>query len=98
MHSGQCTAMLVGLCDLSFSYWVTHFLYYITSLLHTHLQEQYIFIHDAILESVTCGDTQIVAGSMRMAMCKLQGRAQSGGSGYQQLFSVRICAVHVCKH
>ncbi len=29
------------------------------------IQDQYVFIHDAILESVTCGDTQINAGDLR---------------------------------
>ena len=35
------------------------------------LQDQYIFIHDAILEVVTCGDTQITATNFRLQMDKL---------------------------
>ena len=46
-----------------------------THTTHTHyewsVQDQYIFIHDAILESVTCGDTQIEASNLRVAMRKL---------------------------
>ena len=53
-----------------------------------HKQEQYIFIHDAILESVTCGDTQIETNNLRVAMHKLKERSQSGGNGYNDQFSV----------
>ena len=31
-----------------------------------------MFIHDAILESVTCGDTQISATNLRMATTKMK--------------------------
>ena len=30
-----------------------------------------MFIHDAILESVTCGDTQIAATNLRVAISKM---------------------------
>ena len=36
----------------------------------TH-QEQFVFIHDAVLESVTCGDTQISATNLRAAIQKM---------------------------
>ena len=39
-------------------------------------QDQYIFIHDAILESVTCGDTQIDAGNLRTSLDKLLRETQ----------------------
>ena len=39
-------------------------------ILYFFLQEQYIFLHSAILEFVTCGDTQINAGDLRMVMRK----------------------------
>ena len=35
------------------------------------VQEQFTFIHDAILESVTCGDTQISATNLRMNIAKM---------------------------
>ncbi len=35
------------------------------------IQDQYVFIHDAILESVTCGDTQINAGDLRKQIQKM---------------------------
>ena len=31
-------------------------------------QEQYIFIHDAILESVICGETEIPSANLRKAL------------------------------
>ena len=56
---------------------------------YTHTtQNQYIFVHDAILESVTCGDTQIETFSLRVAMRKLKERSLQGETGFQQQFSV----------
>lgn len=34
-------------------------------------QEQYIFIHDAILESVTCGNTEISSADLRLTIKKM---------------------------
>ena len=53
------------------------------------LQEQYIFIHDAILESVTCGDTQIMASDLRDALEKIQMDPQSGATGLVSQFQVK---------
>ena len=56
---------------------------------HTHTtQNQYILVHDAILESVTCGDTQIETFSLRVAMRRLNERSLQGETGFQQQFSV----------
>ena len=52
------------------------------------LQDQYIFIHDAILESVTCGDTQIEAGNLRRRLTQLQKKDESGRTGFELQFSV----------
>ena len=56
---------------------------------HTHnlVQDQYVFIHDAILERVVCGDTQIEASNLRMAIMKLK-EGIPGESSYHQQFSV----------
>ena len=35
------------------------------------VQEQYIFLHDAVLESVTCGDTEISSANLRATVRKL---------------------------
>ena len=58
-------------------------------LLHLyHQQDQYIFIHDAILESVTCGDTQIDAGNLRTSMSKLLKKSHSGMTELELQFAV----------
>ena len=44
-----------------------------------HLQEQFIFIHDVILESIVCGVTEISAGKMRLAIAKLRKRDRTTG-------------------
>ena len=48
-----------------------------------HTQDQYIFIHDAILESVTCGDTQIASSDLRRAI------QQMADKGFAHQFAVR---------
>ena len=48
-----------------------------------------MFLHDAILESLTCGDTQVTAANLRM-MIKKYGRmdAITGLTGFQSQFNV----------
>ena len=47
-----------------------------------------MFIHDAILESVMCGDTQINAGDLRKKLKPLQEKDQSGQTQLDLQFSV----------
>ena len=58
-----------------------------------HTQEQYIFIHDAILEWVTCGDTQINASEFRAALHTLKSKTQSGETGFEHQFGVSCVPV-----
>ena len=51
-------------------------------------QDQYIFIHDAVLESVTCGDTEIKAADLRRKLVKLKTRDQSGLTTLDLQFAV----------
>ena len=51
-------------------------------------QDQYIFIHDAVLESVTCGDTEIKAADLRRKLVKLKTRDQSGLTALDLQFAV----------
>lgn len=37
-----------------------------------YFQEQYTFCHDAILEAIQCGNTQILAHDLRIALCKME--------------------------
>ena len=54
-------------------------------------QEQYTFIHDVILESVTCGDTQISSGELRPAIAKLKNTDPATGKTlFQSQFEVHI--------
>ncbi|CAI8053566.1 Receptor-type tyrosine-protein phosphatase alpha, partial [Geodia barretti] len=50
--------------------------------------DQYIFIHDAILESVTCGDTEIKAADLRRKLVKLKRKDDSGLSGLDLQFAI----------
>ena len=53
-------------------------------------QEQYIFLHDAMLESVTCGDTQITAADLRLKIKKYDRVDTSTGlTTFQSQFNVR---------
>ena len=56
-------------------------------------QDQYVFIHDAILEAVTCGDTQIESGNLRTQLNKLQRKDQLGKTGLELQFAVSINSV-----
>ena len=71
--------------------------------MHTYTKDQYIFIHDAILESVTCGDTRINASELRTALHTLKNRTHSRQTGFENQFGVscvpmqysQTCGVHV---
>ena len=53
------------------------------------LQEQYMFIHDAILESITCGNTQVSAADLQRVVTKLKQRDPNTQlTGYEQQFKV----------
>ena len=52
-------------------------------------QDQYTFIHDVILESVTCGDTQISSGELRPTIAKLKNAdSATGKTHFQAQFEV----------
>ena len=54
-------------------------------------QEQLIFLHDAILESVTCGNTQITAADLRMVIGKYgKVDSSSGVTHFQSQFNVSV--------
>ena len=58
-------------------------------------QDQYIFIHDAILESVTCGGTEIEAGDLRKRLAQLKTKDESGRTGLDLQFAVRLLFITV---
>jgi netrin-G3 ligand len=53
-------------------------------------QNQYAFIHDAILEALLCGDTQISAFDLQRVVERLtQTEEENGGkTGFEQQFEV----------
>ena len=55
------------------------------------LQAQYVFIHDSLSELVVCGETDMVAGNLRIKMIQLQKPVPgdpSGLIGFQKQFQV----------
>ena len=54
------------------------------------LQDQYTFIHDAVLEGLICGNTQIPAPDFKRAMARLEkADNKTQLSGYEIQFNVR---------
>ena len=59
-------------------------------------QNQFTFIHDVILESVTCGDTQITSADLRPSIQKMSNRnPQTGKTGFELQFEVMINVLSV---
>jgi hypothetical protein len=52
------------------------------------LQGQYVFLHDAILEGYTSGDTEIVVGKLTKRMTELEALDDEGISGFRKEFEV----------
>ena len=50
-------------------------------------QEQYVLIHDALNDYITCGDTSVVAYQLRMAIHDLD-KEEDGQSGFERQFEV----------
>lgn len=64
----------------------------LSSLLHSHLlcQEQYIFIHDAILEACLCGETTIPVNEFKATYREMiRIDPQSNSSQLREEFQVR---------
>ena len=60
-------------------------------------QDQYIFINDAILEAVTCGDTQIEASDLRRSIQSLSKRDPTTHlTGYENQFKASVEECTVC--
>lgn len=52
-------------------------------------QEQYSFIHDAVLEWIICGDTQVPAGEMKRAMKRMaEKNKETGKTAFEKQFQV----------
>ena len=55
-------------------------------------QSQYVFVHDAIDELIRCGETDIAAGDIRIAIANLMISKTTGGvlTGFQKEFEARM--------
>jgi hypothetical protein len=51
-------------------------------------QGQYVFLHDAILEGYTSGDTEIVVGKLTKRMTELEALDDEGISRFRKEFEV----------
>ena len=52
---------------------------------------QYNFIHDALDELITCGETEMAATDLRIRINKLYRSTGPGGmTGFQQQFQVKM--------
>ena len=51
-----------------------------------HVQEQYIFIHDALLEAVSCGNTEVHARNLLYHIKRLTEPCQGGMAGLAEEF------------
>ena len=58
-----------------------------------YTQGQYVFLHDAILEGYTSGDTEIVVGKLAKRMTELEAMDDEGISGFRKEFEVSNSAV-----
>ncbi|XP_065069850.1 receptor-type tyrosine-protein phosphatase S-like isoform X1 [Rhopilema esculentum] len=50
------------------------------------VEEQYIFIYNALVEAITCGKTEIEAQNLRIQINQLQSKDGSGKTGFEQQF------------
>lgn len=58
------------------------------------IQAQYSFIHDALDEFLTCGDTSIAVTNIRVAMVNLSKLEEgSKTTGYHAQFEVRLASM-----
>uniref|UniRef100_A0A4W5NQB2 Uncharacterized protein n=1 Tax=Hucho hucho TaxID=62062 RepID=A0A4W5NQB2_9TELE len=56
--------------------------------------EQYVFIHDAILEACLCGDTTIPANQLRSVYYEMNRLdPQTNSSQIKEEFRVRMCSI-----
>lgn len=53
---------------------------------HFPVQEQYIFIHDALLEAVSCGNTEVHARNLLYHIKRLTEPCQGGMAGLAEEF------------
>jgi len=57
----------------------------------TSFQEQYVFLHQAVMEALTCGNTEISPQDLRITMSKLsRTQKPSQRTGFAKEFKVHV--------
>ena len=54
------------------------------------VQVQYVFIHDALKDYISCGDTSVMAYQLRQVINDMS-KEENGQSGFERQFDVRNC-------
>lgn len=63
----------------------------VASIAGVCMQAQYVFIHDALSEYVTCGETEITANNLRAKFNHLTKQIPGKGmTGFQNQFQVSL--------
>lgn len=60
------------------------------------LQDQYVFIHDALSDFLTCGDTSVPAHELRRTISAMSERDGEGKSGFKRQFEVSYLYTSIC--
>ena len=56
-----------------------------------------MFIHDALSDYITCGDTSVMAHELQIVIAKMEKKDETGKSGFENQFEVYYTHVHtVC--
>ena len=64
-----------------------HYILYVSANSLVLAQEQYVVIHDALKDYITCGDTSVEAYQLRLAIRDMD-KEEDGQSGFEQQFEV----------
>ena len=51
-------------------------------------QDQYMFIHDALSDYITCGDTSVIAHELRIVIDEMEKEGEKRKSGFENQFGV----------
>ena len=61
------------------------------------LQDQYVFIHDALCDYITCGDTSVPAHELKAAIATfMRVNKNTKMTGFQEQFDVRGIKYNIC--
>ena len=80
-------SLTLSMMENSSSYECFHNLHVISIV--SLVQEQYVFLHQAVMEALSCGNTEVAPQDLRITMNKLtRTKKSSKQTGYEQEFKV----------